>query len=51
MIHPWTFNSAKAVIDFVADENTIKKGLAMTQRAGFYYIVGSGGKLEIPGSI
>jgi len=38
---------AKAVIDFVADENTVKKGLAMTRRAGFYYIVGSSGKLEI----
>ncbi|MBU0733174.1 MAG: NAD(P)-dependent alcohol dehydrogenase [Proteobacteria bacterium] len=40
-------HGAKAVIDFVADEDTVKKGLAMTQRAGFYYIVGSGGKLEI----
>jgi len=39
---------AKAVIDFVADGDTVVKGLAMTRRAGFYYIVGQGGKLEIP---
>lgn len=41
-------HGAKAVIDFVADGDTVEKGLAMTQRAGFYYVVGCGGKLEIP---
>lgn len=39
---------AKAVIDFVADGDTVEKGLGMAQRAGYYYIVGNGGKLDIP---
>ena len=40
-------HGAEAVVDFVADGDTVEKGLAMTRRTGFYYIVGYGGKLEI----
>jgi len=39
---------AEAVIDFVGEGGTIEKGLAMTRNAGFYYIVGYGGRIEIP---
>ena len=41
-------HGAEAVVDFVADGDTVEKGLAMTRRTGSYYIVGYGGKLEIP---
>jgi NAD+-dependent secondary alcohol dehydrogenase Adh1 len=41
-------NGAEAVIDFVGEGNAIAQGLAMTRNAGFYYIVGYGGKIEIP---
>ena len=40
-------HGAEAVVDFVADGDTVEKGLAMTRRTGFYYIVGYGRKLEI----
>ena len=39
---------AKAVIDFVGEGDAVSKGLAMTRNAGSYYIVGYGGKIEIP---
>lgn len=39
---------AEAVIDFVGEGDAIAKGLAMTRDAGFYYIVGYGGKIELP---
>ena len=39
---------AEAVIDFVGEGDSIGKGLEMTRNAGFYYIVGYGGKVEIP---
>ena len=39
---------AEAVIDFVGEGDAVEKGLAMTRNAGFYYIVGYGGKVEIP---
>ncbi len=41
-------SGAHAVIDFVAEGDTISKGLAMTRNAGSYYLVGYGGKIEIP---
>lgn len=41
-------NGAEAVIDFVAEADVIEKGLAMTRNAGFYYIVGYGGTLQVP---
>ena len=39
---------AEAVIDFVGEGDAIAKGLAMTRNAGSYYIVGYGGKINIP---
>ena len=39
---------AQAVIDFVGEGDAIAKGLAMTSTAGSYYIVGYGGKIDIP---
>jgi len=39
---------AEAVIDFVAEGSAVAKGLAMTRDAGTYYIVGYGGRIEIP---
>ncbi|MSO69236.1 MAG: NAD(P)-dependent alcohol dehydrogenase [Alphaproteobacteria bacterium] len=39
---------AEAVIDFVGEGGSIEKGLNMTRNAGSYYIVGYGGKIEIP---
>lgn len=41
-------NGAEAVIDFVGEGNSIANGLAMTRNGGYYYIVGYGGKIEIP---
>lgn len=41
-------NGAEAVIDFVGEGNAIANGLAMTRAAGSYYIVGYGGKIELP---
>ena len=32
----------------VGEGGAIEKGLAMTRNAGFYYIVGYGGRIEIP---
>jgi len=39
---------AEAVIDFVAEGDAVANGLAMTRNAGCYYIVGYGGKIELP---
>ena len=39
---------AEAVIDFVGEGDSIKRGLAMTRNAGFYYIVGYGGQINLP---
>lgn len=39
---------AQAVIDFVGEGDAIPKGLAMTRNAGTYYIVGYGGRIELP---
>ena len=39
---------AEAVIDFVGEGDAIARGLAMTRNAGSYYIVGYGGKINIP---
>ena len=39
---------AEAVIDYVGEGSAIKEGLEMTRNDGAYYIVGYGGKLEIP---
>jgi len=39
---------AQAVIDFVGEGDAVAKGLKMTANAGYYYVVGYGGKIEIP---
>jgi len=36
------------VIDFVGEGSAVANGLEMTRNAGYYYIVGYGGKVEIP---
>ncbi|WP_428377804.1 NAD(P)-dependent alcohol dehydrogenase [Lichenicoccus sp.] len=41
-------SGAEAVIDFVGEGDAIARGLAMTRNGGYYYIVGYGGKIEIP---
>jgi len=41
-------HGAEAVIDFVGEGDAVARGLAMTRNAGFYYIVGYGGKIELP---
>lgn len=39
---------AEAVIDFVGEGDSVSHGLAMTRAAGTYYVVGYGGRIEIP---
>ena len=39
---------AEAVIDFVGEGDAVAKGLAMTRSGGYYYIVGYGGKIDLP---
>jgi len=39
---------AQAVVDFVGEGDAVANGLRMTRNAGYYYIVGYGGKVEIP---
>jgi NAD+-dependent secondary alcohol dehydrogenase Adh1 len=38
---------AQVVIDFVGEGDSVAKGLNMTRNAGYYYIVGYGGQVEI----
>lgn len=39
---------AEAVIDFVGEGAAVANGLAATRNDGYYYIVGYGGRVEIP---
>ncbi|QHI97534.1 alcohol dehydrogenase catalytic domain-containing protein [Xylophilus rhododendri] len=39
---------AEAVIDFVGEGDAVAQGLAMTRNAGTYYVVGYGGRIELP---
>jgi NAD+-dependent secondary alcohol dehydrogenase Adh1 len=41
-------HGAEAVIDFVGEGDAVAKGLAMTRNGGSYYIVGYGGKIDLP---
>jgi NAD+-dependent secondary alcohol dehydrogenase Adh1 len=41
-------HGAEAVIDFVGEGSAVAEGLAMTRSAGFYYVVGYGGKIDLP---
>jgi NAD+-dependent secondary alcohol dehydrogenase Adh1 len=40
--------SAHVVLDFVGERGAEKQGLAMTRRAGHYFVIGYGGTIEIP---
>jgi len=39
---------AQAVLDFVGEGGSIDQGLAMTRNAGYYYIIGYGGTIQVP---
>ncbi len=39
---------AEAVIDFVGEGDAVAAGLAMTRDGGYYYVVGYGGKIDLP---
>ncbi|MBD3895714.1 NAD(P)-dependent alcohol dehydrogenase [Halomonas sp. ML-15] len=41
-------HGAEAVLDFVGEGDAVSKGLAMTRANGSYYVIGYGGKIEIP---
>jgi len=39
---------AEVVLDFVGEGGSIAQGLAMTRRAGAYFVIGYGGTVEVP---
>lgn len=41
-------DSADVVLDFVGEQGAEKEGLAMTRRAGSYFVIGYGGSIDIP---
>jgi NAD+-dependent secondary alcohol dehydrogenase Adh1 len=41
-------HGAEAVLDFVAEGDTIANGFAMTRDAGAYHVVGYGGQINLP---
>ena len=41
-------NGADVVLDFVAEQGAEQDGFAMTRAGGSYYVIGYGGKLEVP---
>jgi NAD+-dependent secondary alcohol dehydrogenase Adh1 len=41
-------HGAEAVIDFVGEGAAVAQGIAMTRNGGYYYIVGYGGKIDLP---
>jgi NAD+-dependent secondary alcohol dehydrogenase Adh1 len=41
-------DGAEVVIDFVGEGGTEKDGVAMVRRAGTYFVVGYGGRIEVP---
>jgi NAD+-dependent secondary alcohol dehydrogenase Adh1 len=41
-------NGAEAIIDFVGEGGAIEDGVSMLRRAGSYYVIGYGGKLNVP---
>ena len=40
-------DSAHVVLDFVGEQGAEKQGLAMTRRAGSYFVIGYGGRIDI----
>ncbi|HLH67333.1 MAG TPA: NAD(P)-dependent alcohol dehydrogenase [Solirubrobacteraceae bacterium] len=41
-------HGAEAIIDFVGEGGAVADGIAMLRDGGFYYVVGYGGRIEIP---
>jgi NAD+-dependent secondary alcohol dehydrogenase Adh1 len=41
-------HGAEAVIDFVGEGGAVEDGVAMLRRAGSYFVVGYGGRLNVP---
>jgi NAD+-dependent secondary alcohol dehydrogenase Adh1 len=41
-------DSAHVVLDFVGEQGAEKEGLAVTRRAGSYFVIGYGGSIDIP---
>jgi NAD+-dependent secondary alcohol dehydrogenase Adh1 len=41
-------HGAEAVLDFVGENGTTRKGLAMTRSAGSFYVVGYGEDIQVP---
>ncbi len=41
-------HGAEAIFDFVGEDSSLDDGIAMLRRAGSYYIIGYGGKLNFP---
>jgi NAD+-dependent secondary alcohol dehydrogenase Adh1 len=39
---------AEAVLDFVGEEQTPAQGLQLTATGGYYFVIGYGGKIEVP---
>jgi len=39
---------AHVVLDFVGEQGAEARGLAMTRRAGSYFVIGYGGRVDIP---
>ena len=39
---------AEVIIDFVGEGGAIEDGVAMLRRAGSYFVIGYGGKLNVP---
>jgi NAD+-dependent secondary alcohol dehydrogenase Adh1 len=39
---------AEAIVDFVGEGGAIEDGVAMLKRAGTYYVIGYGGRLNVP---
>ena len=41
-------DGAHVVLDFVGEQGAEKEGLAMTRRAGSYFVIGYGGSVDVP---
>lgn len=41
-------DGAHVVLDFVGEHGTEKEGVAMTRNAGSYFVIGYGGRLDVP---
>ncbi|GEL17492.1 NAD(P)-dependent alcohol dehydrogenase [Pseudonocardia asaccharolytica] len=41
-------NGAETVLDFVGEGGAVEDGVAMLRRAGSYYVIGYGGRVDVP---